>query len=58
MKPMLVFILFKDSVHPSNRTPLFTVAKIRWLMVCKEIITAFNKNHTDPINTKFIFADD
>jgi hypothetical protein len=38
LKPKLVFVIFKNSVHTSKRTPHFTVTKIKWLMLFKEII--------------------
>jgi hypothetical protein len=45
-------MLFKNSVHTSKRTPHFTIKKINWLMLSKEIIAVYNENHAKPINTK------
>jgi hypothetical protein len=38
LKPKFVYMLFKNSVRTSKRTPNFTITKINWLMVFKEII--------------------
>jgi hypothetical protein len=46
-------MLFKNSVRISKRTPHFTITKINWLMLFKEIIAAYCENHTVPINTKY-----
>jgi hypothetical protein len=34
-----------------QRKQLFTIAAVSWLMLFKEIITAYNENHTKLINT-------
>jgi hypothetical protein len=49
--------MFKDSISTSKRTPHFTVTKINWLMLFKEIIAVFCENHTKPINTKSRVSD-
>jgi len=41
-------MLFKNSVRTSKRTPHFTITKINWLMLFKEIIAVYTKNHTKP----------
>jgi hypothetical protein len=46
-----VYILFKNSARTSKRTPNFTITKINWLMLFKEIIVVYSENHTKPINT-------
>jgi hypothetical protein len=38
MKPKHVLMIFKNSVRTSKRTPHFTITKINWLMLFKEII--------------------
>jgi hypothetical protein len=43
-------MLFKNSVRTSKRTPHFTITKISWLTLFKEMITGYTKNHTQPIN--------
>jgi hypothetical protein len=50
-------MLFKNSVHASKRTPHFTIRKIKWLTLFKEIIDVYSENHTKPINTKCSIAD-
>jgi hypothetical protein len=37
--------LFEKSVRTSNRTPHFTIKKINWLMILKEIISLESENH-------------
>jgi hypothetical protein len=37
-------MLFKNSVRTSKRTPYFTVTKINWLMLFKEIIAVYSEN--------------
>jgi hypothetical protein len=49
----LVYILFKNSVRTSKRTPTFTITKINWLIPFKERIAVYRENHSKPINTKF-----
>jgi hypothetical protein len=51
LKPKLIQILFKNSVRTAKKTQLFTITKINWLMLFKEIIAVCSKNHTKPINT-------
>jgi hypothetical protein len=43
-------MLFKDPVRTSKRTPYFTITKISWLTLFKEIIAVYSENHTKPIN--------
>jgi hypothetical protein len=43
-------MLFKNSVRTSKRTPHFTITKITWLTLFKEVITVYSENHTKPIN--------
>jgi hypothetical protein len=43
--------LFKNSVRTAKKTQLFTITKIIWLTLFKEIIAAYPKNHTKPKNT-------
>jgi len=45
-------MLFKYSVRTSKRTPHFTITKINWLTLFKEIIAVYTENHTKLINTK------
>jgi endonuclease V-like protein UPF0215 family len=52
LKMKLVYILFKNPVRTSKRAPNFTITKINWLMLFKEMIAVYSENHTKPINTK------
>jgi hypothetical protein len=51
LKPKLVEIILKDSVRTSKTTPHFTITKINWLMLFKEIIAVCSENHTKPTYT-------
>jgi hypothetical protein len=50
-------MLFKNPVRTSKRTPHFTITKINWLMLFKEIIADYSDNHAKPINTKCSITD-
>jgi hypothetical protein len=50
-------ILFKNSVRTSKRTPTFTITKINWLMLLKEIIAVYSEKHAKQINTKCSVTD-
>jgi hypothetical protein len=43
-------MLFKNPVRTSKRTPYFTITKINWLTLFKEITAVYSENHTKPIN--------
>jgi hypothetical protein len=45
-------MLFKNPARTSMRTPRFTISKIKWLMLFKEIIAVYSENHTKSKNTK------
>jgi hypothetical protein len=45
---MLVKIIFKNSVRTSKRTPHFTITKINWLTLVKEIIAVTSRLIQDP----------
>jgi hypothetical protein len=34
-------VIFKNSVRTAKKTPHFTIAKINWLTLCKEIIAVY-----------------
>jgi hypothetical protein len=40
----------QTSVRTSKRTPQFTITKINWVTLFKQIITDYAENHTKPIN--------
>jgi hypothetical protein len=44
--------IFTDSVHTAKKTPHFTVTKISWLTLFKEIIADYSENHLKHMNTK------
>jgi hypothetical protein len=44
-------MLFKNPARTSKRTPHFTIAKINWLTLFKEIIAVYSKSDTKYINT-------
>jgi hypothetical protein len=50
-------MLFKNSVCTSETTPNFTITKINWLMLFKEIIAVYSENQAKPINTKCSIID-
>jgi hypothetical protein len=45
-------MLFKNPVRTSKRTPHFTITKINWLTLFKQIIAFYTDNLTEPINRK------
>jgi hypothetical protein len=49
--------MFKYSVHTSKRTPHFTITKINWLMLFKEIIPVYTETHKKTINIKCRVTD-
>jgi hypothetical protein len=51
LKPKLVYIIFKNSVRTAKKTQHFTITKVNWLMMFKEIIAVCSENHTKPTNT-------
>jgi hypothetical protein len=52
LKPKLVWIIFKNSVRTAKKTQHFSIARINWLTLFKEVIAVYSENHTRPINTK------
>jgi hypothetical protein len=57
LKTKLVYILFNNSVRTSKGTPNFTITKINWLTLFKEIIAVYSENYTKPINAKCSITD-
>jgi hypothetical protein len=57
LKTKLAYILFKNSVCTSKRTPHFTITKVNWLMLFREIIAVYSGNHAKPLNTKCSITD-
>jgi hypothetical protein len=56
LKPTLMFVIFKNSARSSKRTQHFTITKINWLMLFKEIIAVYSEIKK-PINTKCRVTD-
>jgi hypothetical protein len=50
LKPKLVQIVFKNSVRTAKKTQHFTITKISWLTLFKEI-AVYSEKHKMPINT-------
>jgi hypothetical protein len=50
-------MLFKNPVRTSKRTPHFTITKINWLTLFKEIIAVYSENHAKPTNIKCSITD-
>jgi hypothetical protein len=48
--PKRLSSLFKNAVHTSKKTPHFTMTKINWLLLFREIITVYYVNHMRHIN--------
>jgi recombinational DNA repair protein (RecF pathway) len=49
--PKLIWIIFKNSVRTAKKTQLFTITKINWLTLFKEIIAVYCKsNHAHKMN--------
>jgi hypothetical protein len=53
LKLNLFYVICKNLVRTSKRTQHFTIAKINWLMLFKEIIAVYTK----PIKTKCEVTD-
>jgi hypothetical protein len=47
-------MLFKNSVRTSKRTQHFTITKINWLMLFKEIISVYSENHKKPTKSNSV----
>lgn len=45
LKRKFAKIVFNDSVRTEKKTPHFTISKINLLIVFKELIAVYNKNH-------------
>jgi hypothetical protein len=46
LKPKLIKIIFKNSVRTAKKTQHFTITKINWLTLFKEIIAVYSENYT------------
>jgi hypothetical protein len=45
-------IIFKNPVRTAKKTTHFTITKLNWLTLFKEIIAVCTENQTKPMNTK------
>jgi hypothetical protein len=52
LKPEAHLNIYEDSVRTAKKTQHFTITKINWLMLLKEIIAVHAENHTKPRNTQ------
>jgi hypothetical protein len=50
LKPKLIKKKFKNSVRTAKKTQHFTITKINWLTLFKEIIAVYSENHIKPMN--------
>jgi pantothenate kinase len=50
LKLKLVKIIFKNSVRTAKKTLHFTITKINWLTLFKEITAVYIENHTKHTN--------
>jgi hypothetical protein len=57
LKLKLIEIICKNSVCTSRKTLHFTIMKISWLMLLKEVIPVYTYIHTRPIKTKLTVTD-
>jgi hypothetical protein len=58
LKPKLVYVIFNNSVRAAKKTQHFTITKINWLTLFKEIIAVYRENHTTLINTNCRVTDE
>jgi hypothetical protein len=56
-KPKSVYTILKNSVRTSKKTPHFTITKIKWLMLFKEIIAVYIEKLSSPTSTIFSVTD-
>jgi hypothetical protein len=57
LKPKLVQIMFNNSVRTAKKTRHFTITKISWLTLFKEIIAVYSENYTKPVSIKCRVTD-
>jgi hypothetical protein len=53
LKAVLVYITFKNPVRTAKKTLHFTVTKVNWLTLFKEIIAVYTVNDMKNMSTKF-----
>jgi hypothetical protein len=59
LNPKLAYtgLIFNSLVRTAKKTQHFTITKINWLTLFKEIIAVYSENHTKHINKKLILID-
>jgi hypothetical protein len=57
LKSKPVYIVLKDSVRTSKRTPHLTITEVNWLTMFKEVIPVYAENRTKPWNTNWSVTD-
>jgi hypothetical protein len=50
LRPKVFYIIFKNSVRTTKKTLHFTITKINWLTLFKEIIAVYSENLTKHTN--------
>jgi hypothetical protein len=45
-------MVYKNWVHTTKRTPHFTIKRINWIMMFKNIFAVYNEKNKIPIKTK------
>jgi hypothetical protein len=53
----LIQMIFKNSARTAKKRQLFTITKINWLTLFKEIIAVYTENYTKHIDTKCRVTD-
>jgi hypothetical protein len=53
LKQKFIQIIFNNSVRTAKKTPRFTITKINWLQLFREIIAVYSENYTEKINILF-----
>jgi hypothetical protein len=51
LNPKLAEIIFKNSVRTAKKTQHFSITKVSWLILFREIIAVYSENNAKPINT-------
>jgi hypothetical protein len=46
LKPKFMYMIFKNSVRTAKKTQHFTIIKMNWLTLFKEIIAVYGENDT------------
>jgi hypothetical protein len=52
-----VYILINDLVRTAKKAQHFTITKINFLMLFKEVISVYTENHTKTTTTKYRITD-